>query len=644
MSQAESNGTHSFVQTAGGQGVPVAGACVLALLGLAGNYFSLPLFFGIDLVFGSIVTFVGIRLLGRRLGMLVAIPSALYTIVLWDQPYSAVILLCEAIFVALLATRFRYLALADAAFWLALGGPLLMALFWIFLGLPISVSGLVALKQFVNGILNASLASLILIGLPMFSKRRDVLFSELLFTILVLAILVPGVVLVSIDTRLSRLDLEDSIADKLQTTAAFAKSELRYAKAASVAGDQDATAQAALDRLPLEKDIGIRYVANNGHTIATIGNPDLSSLGTTLPGNGGLEIWLPERADAPTLIWWKRAKYVLRSDATDLMQGSALVTTAQAEPLIVRLQERNRRSFLILGGLTIVTILLAVLATHILSRPLQDLGLASSRLAEDVEKKTLVDIPDSWIRETNVLAEKFRNMACALVKSYSAIEKEKGVSDDLLHNILPREIAKEIKERGATAAKHFDAVTVLFTDFKGFTQIAEKLSPSELVAEIHTCFSEFDAIVTRHGLEKIKTIGDAYMCAGGIPVPNQSHARDAVSAALEIRDFMLRYQRSRAASGHDGFEIRIGIHTGPVIAGVVGKKKFAYDIWGDTVNTASRIESSGEAGCVNISAATYQRVRDDFHCVHRGQIAAKGKGLMDMYFVKSHSNQRTLFG
>ena len=107
---------------------------------------------------------------------------------------------------------------------------------------------------------------------------------------------------------------------------------------------------------------------------------------------------------------------------------------------------------------------------------------------------------------------------------------------------------------------------------------------------------------------------------------------------------MLRYQRSRAASGHDGFEIRIGIHTGPVIAGVVGKKKFAYDIWGDTVNTASRIESSGEAGCVNISAATYQRVRDDFHCVHRGQIAAKGKGLMDMYFVKSHSNQRTLFG
>ncbi|MGA0795622.1 MAG: hypothetical protein ACO3P0_06005, partial [Quisquiliibacterium sp.] len=181
---------------------------LLSLLGVAGNYFRLPLFFGIDLVFGSLAMFMAIRLYGGVAGVLVAIPGALYTIVLWGHPYTAPVLILEAVTVALLATRLRYIALADGLFWLVLGGPVLMILFWLFLGQPGYVSQLVVFKQFVNGILNASLASMIVIGIDVLVRRRQVSFSQLLFNMLVLAILVPGVVLVSIDTRLSRVDLE----------------------------------------------------------------------------------------------------------------------------------------------------------------------------------------------------------------------------------------------------------------------------------------------------------------------------------------------------------------------------------------------------------------------------------------------------
>ncbi len=211
--------------------------------------------------------------------------------------------------------------------------------------------------------------------------------------------------------------------------------------------------------------------------------------------------------------------------------------------------------------------------------------------------------------------------------------KEKKRSETLLLNILPAEVAQELKTKGSADAKQFDEVTVMFTDFKGFTQISEKLSPAELVAEIDTCFKTFDHIISRHNIEKIKTIGDAYMCAGGLPVSNKTHAVDVVNAALEIQKFMLEHLRQRKNQGKEIFEIRIGIHTGPVVAGIVGVKKFAYDIWGDTVNIASRMESSGEVGKVNISGSTFELVKDKFNCVHRGKVQAKNKGEIDMYFV-----------
>ena len=195
-------------------------------------------------------------------------------------------------------------------------------------------------------------------------------------------------------------------------------------------------------------------------------------------------------------------------------------------------------------------------------------------------------------------------------------------SDELLLNILPEEVADELKATGAAEAKHFHTATILFTDFKGFTQLSEQVTPAELVAELNTCFKAFDGIMDKYRIEKIKTIGDAYMAAAGLPDPHASGAADIVLAALEMRDFIAQRRAQRLREGKPAFEMRIGIHSGPVIAGIVGVKKFAYDIWGDTVNTAARMESSGAPGRVNISATTYERVKD----VPAHRVLAPGQG------------------
>jgi adenylate cyclase len=210
---------------------------------------------------------------------------------------------------------------------------------------------------------------------------------------------------------------------------------------------------------------------------------------------------------------------------------------------------------------------------------------------------------------------------------------ERARSDRLLLNLLPSSVAEELKKTDAVRPRQYVSATVMFTDFVGFTGIAERLTPDRLVGELDRCFGEFDRIADRHGLEKVKTIGDSYMAAGGIPAPNRTHAVDCVLAALEIVRFMADLRREREATGAPCWDIRVGIHTGDLVAGVVGRRKFAYDVWGDTVNTASRLESSGLAGRVNVSGATYEGVRHFFECEHRGKVSAKGKGEIDMYFV-----------
>jgi Adenylate cyclase, family 3 (some proteins contain HAMP domain) len=211
------------------------------------------------------------------------------------------------------------------------------------------------------------------------------------------------------------------------------------------------------------------------------------------------------------------------------------------------------------------------------------------------------------------------------------IEKEK--TEKLLANVLPKNTASEIMEKGKATKIKYNFVTVLFSDIQGFTKIAEETNPEDLIDELDKFFFYFDSVVERLGIEKIKTIGDAYMCAGGIPEKNRTNPVEVILAALEMQVYMANLKETSELEGMKFWDIRIGIHTGTVVAGVVGQKKLSYDIWGDTVNTASRMESSGEAGKINISGTTYEFAKDFFSCEHRGKMPVKYKGELDMYFV-----------
>jgi len=221
----------------------------------------------------------------------------------------------------------------------------------------------------------------------------------------------------------------------------------------------------------------------------------------------------------------------------------------------------------------------------------------------------------------------------AKVKTTKILDRQKDEIEHLLLNILPSEVAKELQERGHSTPREYDSVSVLFTDFKGFTRLTSNMEPHILVEELNACFMAFDDIIGKYNLEKIKTIGDSYMCAGGIPTPDDDHTYNIIRAGLEIQEYIIRNNEKKRENGEEPWDLRIGIHVGPLVAGVVGKKKYAYDIWGATVNVASRMESNGAPEKVNISAATYELVKDHYSCTYRGKINAKNIGEIDMYFV-----------
>lgn len=228
----------------------------------------------------------------------------------------------------------------------------------------------------------------------------------------------------------------------------------------------------------------------------------------------------------------------------------------------------------------------------------------------------------------------YENLEQKVEERTEQLNEEKQKSDELLLNILPLETANELKQYGKAVPRRYENVTVMFTDFTDFSHVSEKLSAEELIDEVDTCFGMFDQIMSKHGIEKIKTAGDAYMCAGGIPVANTTHTVDALNAALEIRDWMRQHRKERASKGLPDFNIRIGLHNGPLVAGVVGTRKFAYDIWGETVNIASRMESGSEPGCINVSGTTHTVIEDRFECTYRGKLPVKNMDDIDMYFVE----------
>lgn len=231
------------------------------------------------------------------------------------------------------------------------------------------------------------------------------------------------------------------------------------------------------------------------------------------------------------------------------------------------------------------------------------------------------------------LNRKVQKQKYEISKVNDLLEKEAIKSERLLRNILPEKIIEDLKENQHFITEHYNECTVMFTDFKDFVKVTELLKPSEIVDELNHCFGFFDDIVQKYGIEKIKTMGDAYMCVGGVPTVNSTNAIDVVLAAMEMIQFIDRYQNDRKQLGQPFFEIRIGIHTGSLIAGVVGKSKFAYDVWGDTVNVASRLEKAGEPGKINISEETFQHINEFFDCSYRGKIAIKNKDDINMYFI-----------
>lgn len=238
----------------------------------------------------------------------------------------------------------------------------------------------------------------------------------------------------------------------------------------------------------------------------------------------------------------------------------------------------------------------------------------------------------------NLRAKQFTNEKI-LEEQRDLLEWERQRSENLLRNILPAPVAAELMEHGYVQPRYFEQVTVLFADFKGFSKICSMLSPEQLIADLNYCFGAFDRIVTRLGLERVKTIGDCYMCVAGIPDPRPDHAVRMVQAAFAMQHFLEKWRHERIGRNLPAFEARIGLHSGPVIGGIVGSTKFAFDIWGDTVNIAARMEDNGKANRVNISGSTYALVQEHFHCEFRGKIPIKNIGEAEMYFVLGPKNE-----
>ncbi|MDX2305341.1 MAG: adenylate/guanylate cyclase domain-containing protein [Microscillaceae bacterium] len=232
----------------------------------------------------------------------------------------------------------------------------------------------------------------------------------------------------------------------------------------------------------------------------------------------------------------------------------------------------------------------------------------------------------------------------ARVKSALALRKAQKETEELLLNILPKDVAEELKTHQEVIPQSYEQVSVLFTDFKGFSSITQEMSPLEMIQKLAEVFLMIEEIARKHHIEKIKTIGDAFMGAGGIPIPNKTNALDAVLAGWEIQQSIEDYRLAKEAKGEACFTCRLGIHTGSVVAGVIGHTKFAYDIWGKTVNVAARMESEGEPGKVNISGETYRLVKDFFDCEFRGRRPIKNMGEVDMYFVKNIKKELSVMG
>ena len=342
--------------------------------------------------------------------------------------------------------------------------------------------------------------------------------------------------------------------------------------------------------------------------------------------------------DALEIIKRDKVEMVITDQRMPGMTGIELLKHLPDEPEIMRI---------ILTGFSDIEAVIEAINSgkvyHYITKPWDknELKLTIDKALETLGLKTYNKELVEKLKEANIDLERkvqertqeIRLQNTQIEQQKVDLEKEKAKADNLLLNILPEEVAEELKQKGISKARRYEEVTVLFADFVNFTGVSDNAKPEQIVDQLDYCFKAFDDIIVRHSLEKIKTIGDAYMCASGVPIPGTSNPENVIKAAIEMQNFLRQEATKKNASQLR--QLRIGIHTGPLVAGVVGKIKFAYDIWGDTVNIASRMESLSEAGMINVSEYTMGLVRDKFDFTYRGEIDVKGKGKMKMHFIKN---------
>jgi class 3 adenylate cyclase/HAMP domain-containing protein len=321
---------------------------------------------------------------------------------------------------------------------------------------------------------------------------------------------------------------------------------------------------------------------------------------------------------------------------TSVMNGEIMLSFSTSEIAIGRRQIRIA-SAMASFTVFVIGLLIGYWLARKISIPVLELRDAANKVGEgdltqSVQHKSRDEIGELGIA-FNKMVKDLHTAQSEIFRRTQELSEEKKKSDDLLLNILPIETAKELKSTGQATAKYYESVTVIFTDFKDFTAISKSMSANKLVSELHDCFSKFDHIIRKYNIEKIKTIGDAYMCVAGLQADNISHPFDAVEAAIEIMECMRQYRLEKQKIGETGFEVRIGIHTGPVVAGIVGVDKFAYDIWGSTVNLASRLEKNSKSNEINISETLYHIIKSKYKCTPRGKIVVKGLDKVAMYFI-----------
>jgi|GEM_PF-771384 len=596
----------------------------LCLLGVVGNHLHIPLFFGVDFIFGSVAALCALAFLGPVSALLVAVSAGAYTCFLWGHPYAAIVFVAEVLFVYLVRRQTKHLALADALFWLFIGLPMVVLLYKTMLGLPYMVSGMIALKQAVNGVLNASIAASIVIVLCRIMRNSEgVSLAGTLFNCLLVSILVPGILLIAMETRRSKVDAEKGISESIGLVAKFinySSKNLNGEKLSTLESKEGVNQFELIRYLGLSEMVGMALVGQDGRVLAKVGEVHTTGEGQQISTSDGVDVWLPPRKGMPLMVWWNHAYYVHQEKISNSEILHSIIVEHSAAPVVKNLHQRNLRAFMILFALTAFAIIAAVLVSREFSAPLLQLGNASRRLANDIEHGDAIEVPKSDFKEIKTLAESFDKMACSLSEHFQMVvdrtNQLEKLSSQLAKFLSPQIYQSLFSGRHQAEIKtERKKLTVCFTDLTGFTDISTDMQPEDLTYLLNSYFSEMSDIAIRHGATIDKFIGDAMVIFFGDPETEgvSEDARACVRMAMEMQAKMQYLADQWRSEGlENALQIRIGINTGYCNVGNFGSdERMDYTIIGAEVNLAARLEALAEPGSILMSGETYHLV-DDF--------------------------------